>query len=124
MTKGSEFPQYNADIITLFTYRFLLDEPTDVINLSKDIDDLAIYPERIVDSYPAEWRSYVQAALRRHPQPQSLVPKVQAQLAGSTAATPYAAMCEKILRALAVCNSDNLHLIKHPVRVAVERLIK
>ena len=43
----------------LLALRIVLDDANDIANLSLDIDDLKYYPNRISDSYPEEWRSYV-----------------------------------------------------------------
>jgi len=39
----------------LFVLRYLLDQPNDIVNLQKDIEDLPFFPERLNASYQDEW---------------------------------------------------------------------
>jgi hypothetical protein len=47
----------NADLglPNIFVFRYLLDQPNDIVNLQKDIDDLPFFPERLNASYQDEW---------------------------------------------------------------------
>jgi hypothetical protein len=47
----------------LLAFRVLFDTPLDVVDLAQDIADLALYPERLKDSYRKEWEAYVLKAL-------------------------------------------------------------
>ena len=124
MAKHADQLPQKDEIIQLFVYRYLLDRPNDVVKIDKDIDDLVVYPERIVESYPAEWQCFVQSALRRHPEPQRVHEQAAVMLQRPGDFPGYAAMYEKILRALKVYDANNVYVIKHPVRKAIERLIK
>ena len=45
----------DLDLRNLFVFRYLLDEPNDIVNLKKDIEDLPFFPERLTASYQDEW---------------------------------------------------------------------
>lgn len=47
----------------LLAFRVLFDAPLDIVDLAQDIADLAIYPERLKESYRKEWEAYVLKAL-------------------------------------------------------------
>lgn len=47
----------------LLAFRVLFDDPLDIVDLAQDIADLAIYPERLKESYRKEWEAYVIKAL-------------------------------------------------------------
>lgn len=47
----------------LLAFRVLFDDPLDIVDLAQDIADLAIYPERLKESYRKEWEAYVLKAL-------------------------------------------------------------
>ena len=49
----------NHEIFTLFTYRYLLDEPQPPHDFKQDIEDLRVFPERLEVSHVDEWRSDV-----------------------------------------------------------------
>ncbi len=48
---------------TLLAFRVLFDDPLDIVDLAQDIADLALYPERLHESYRKEWEAYVIKAL-------------------------------------------------------------
>jgi hypothetical protein len=48
---------------TLLAFRILFDEPLDIVDLAQDIADLALFPERLKDSYREEWEAYVLKSL-------------------------------------------------------------
>jgi hypothetical protein len=47
----------NSDLSlpNLFILRYLLDQPNDIVNLQKDIEDLPFFPDRLNASYQDEW---------------------------------------------------------------------
>ena len=47
----------------LLAFRVLFDDPLDIVDLAQDIADLALYPERLQESYRKEWEAYVLKAL-------------------------------------------------------------
>ena len=47
----------------LLAFRVLFDAPLDIVDLAQDIADLALYPERLQESYRNEWEAYVLKAL-------------------------------------------------------------
>ncbi|WP_394222296.1 hypothetical protein [Alteromonas gracilis] len=48
---------------TLLAFRVLFDNPLDIVDLAQDIADLALFPERLKDSYREEWEAYVLKSL-------------------------------------------------------------
>ena len=48
---------------TLLAFRVLFDDPLDIVDLAQDIADLALFPERLKDSYRKEWEAYVLKSL-------------------------------------------------------------
>ena len=48
---------------TLLAFRVLFDDPLDIVDLAQDIADLALFPERLKDSYREEWEAYVLKSL-------------------------------------------------------------
>jgi hypothetical protein len=59
----SQIDVENCDLMSLFTFRFALDDTNDVVDLKQDIRDLTSFPERLYSSYEAEWRVYVKRKL-------------------------------------------------------------
>jgi glycosyltransferase involved in cell wall biosynthesis len=57
----------NADLSlsSLFIYRYLLDQPNDIVNLQKDIQDLPFFPERLNASYQDEWIIFCKKAVSK-----------------------------------------------------------
>lgn len=49
----------SLSLTSLLLLRVALDDETDNTDLEQDIQDLFLFPERLLDSYPDEWRSYI-----------------------------------------------------------------
>jgi hypothetical protein len=47
----------------LLAFRMLYDDPLDIVDLAQDISELALYPERLEESYRKEWEAYVLKAM-------------------------------------------------------------
>ena len=47
----------------LLAFRMLYDDPLDIVDLAQDISELALYPERLEESYRKEWEAYVVKAM-------------------------------------------------------------
>lgn len=47
----------------LLAFRVLYDDPLDIVDLEQDILELALYPERLEESYRKEWEVYVLKAM-------------------------------------------------------------
>lgn len=45
----------DVNLPDLFVLRYLLDQPNDIVNLQKDIEDLPFFPDRLNASYQDEW---------------------------------------------------------------------
>jgi hypothetical protein len=55
----STIKQALAEDLILLTYaRLKLDEANDLVDISQDIQDLYLFPERLLGSYQAEWLRY------------------------------------------------------------------
>ncbi|MBD3585641.1 hypothetical protein HHX48_07845 [Salinimonas sp. HHU 13199] len=54
-----QLPIERLSLDVLFALRLLFDKKQDISNLEQDIADLQHFPERISDSYRAEWEAYV-----------------------------------------------------------------
>jgi hypothetical protein len=55
--KSGLYGALNTDLSlpNLFVLRYLLDQPNDIVNLQKDIEDLPFFPDRLTASYQDEW---------------------------------------------------------------------
>lgn len=49
----------------LFAFRVLYDDPLDIVDLEQDVSELALYPERLTESYRKEWEVYVLKAMAK-----------------------------------------------------------
>jgi hypothetical protein len=64
MTDSNEKPLNPLKIASLslnslLLLRVALDSETDNTDIEQDIQDLFLFPERLLDSYPDEWRAYI-----------------------------------------------------------------
>lgn len=48
---------------SLLLLRLALNDAVDNTDIAQDINDLYLFPERLTDSYPDEWRAYVRRRL-------------------------------------------------------------
>ena len=77
-----KLPIERLSLDVLFALRLLFDKKKDITDLEQDIADLQHFPERISDSYRAEWEAYVRreiiAYLRqnKHTAPSDLIDKI------------------------------------------------
>ena len=53
-------------ILELLMARIALDKPRATENLEQDILDLYLFPERLTDSYPDEWRSFIKRHVKQY----------------------------------------------------------
>ena len=53
----------NLSLKSLLLLRIALDDNKDNTDIRQDIHDLYLFPERLTDSYPDEWRAYIRRRL-------------------------------------------------------------
>ena len=58
-----QLPVSRLTLNVLLALRLMYDDVNDVVKLDSDIEELNHFPERLSDSYRAEWESYVRRAL-------------------------------------------------------------
>ncbi len=56
----------HLDLETLLRLRLAFDTPELYHNIDQDIQDLYAYPERLIYTYPKEWRIFIRQQLARH----------------------------------------------------------
>lgn len=112
----------HTDLITLFTYRFLLDEKNDVANIEKDVLDLVHFPERLELSYRHEWTCYVKKALANN-RDRQLTANLSKFQETSPTDLEYQTLREVVENAI-LLNADNVVVMKSPLKQYVENLLK
>jgi hypothetical protein len=117
----------NCDLLTLFTARYALDKPNDVVNLQRDVSDLQGFPERLEQSYKAEWRIFVKRELHKlqgssDTGKQNLAAKLSRLEKGSDA--KFEQMAEIIKTAIKVNNSPSVTVMTTPLKSYVNQLLK
>jgi hypothetical protein len=117
----------NCDLITLFTLRYALDKPDDIVNLKFDILDLQNFPERLDISYEAEWRTYVKRAIHsiktsRFRTKKYLEAHINELLDGTS--EEFNTLLEIVKTAMAVNNSTQVTVINSPLKTYVQQLLK
>lgn len=77
-----QLPIERLSLDVLFALRLLFDKQKDISDLEQDIADLHHFPERISDSYRAEWEAYVRQEIisylrqNSHTSPSDLIDKI------------------------------------------------
>lgn len=117
----------HCDLITLFTFRYALDKPNDIVNLKFDILDLQNFPERLNLSYEAEWRTYVKRAIHniktsRFGNKTSLETHISGLLDGTC--EEFNQLLDIVKTAMAVNNSTQVTVINTPLKNYVHQLLK
>jgi len=116
-----------CDLKTLFMFRFALDKTNDTVNLEKDINDLSGFPERLTDSYLAEWQSYVKRELNKiekagEAAKQSFALNIDKLQSGEN--TQFEHLYAKIKTAEKVNNSPEVAVMTTPLKSYVNQLLK
>jgi len=113
------------DLTTLFTLRFIFDDPSDIVDLRQDVKDLQEFPERLRGSYISEWKSYV----RRHMYRQNL--KLMSldlyQLMENLEQEKlieFQLLTSIIEQANLITQSEKVKVIKSPFKAYIESLLK
>ena len=77
-----KLPIERLSLDVLFALRLLFDKKKDITDLEQDIADLQHFPERVSDSYRAEWEAYVRREIivylrqNKHTAPSDLIDKI------------------------------------------------
>ena len=119
----------SADILTIFAFRYILDEPHPVINLEQDLQDLNAWPERLESSYRAEWLSYIKKRLHTV---KALPEKEQAQfwqkhaelMSKKSSDERFTAFAEQIARIQALANTEKVSVLPTPLKRYLQALLK
>jgi hypothetical protein len=113
------------DINALFTLRFILDDPKDIVDLQQDILDLQSYPERLYGSYINEWKAYV---LKRGRDAQLNIDTLDlAHIVKNfeeDESLSYQHLVGIVNQTRAIVQSDKVKVIKSPLQAYIEALIK
>lgn len=114
-----------TDLNTLFILRFVLDDPTDMVDLNQDITDLSSFPERLYGSYLSEWKSYVQKKIREKGQQIDDLDFVNIiDEMNEDESLNYQRLIKIIHRAQVIVQSDKVKVIKSPLKTYIESLLK
>ena len=112
------------DIETLFTLRYMLDDPSDIVDLGQDIEDLTSFPERLFGSYKFEWQTYIKKEAKKRKLIVDSIDLVEFihQLPDSLK-TDYLRMLELVQKSQIIANSSNVKVIKSPLKTYIEALL-
>lgn len=119
----------SLDILTLFAYRYILDEPHPVINLEQDLQDLNTWPERLEDSYRAEWLSYIKKRLHtikaKPENEQSLFwQKHSTLMSDDNNDQRFTAFANQITHIQSLASTDKVTVLPTPLKRYLERLLQ
>ncbi|MDT0582520.1 MULTISPECIES: hypothetical protein [Alteromonadaceae] len=119
----------SADILTLFAFRYILDEPHPVINLEQDLQDLNTWPERLEDSYRAEWTSYIKKRLHtikaKPEKEQSVFWRKHTELMSNRNNDQrFAEFANQILHIQSLASTDNITVLPTPLKRYLQRLLQ
>ncbi len=115
----------DCDFIQLFLLRYALDKPNDIVNLERDILDLQYFPERLQDSYLAEWKAYIKPeliALQRRDEHHNLANIMVNLEQGDN--PHFNRLYDVIKTADKVNNSDAVTVMTTPFKSFVNQLLK
>ena len=119
----------SADILTLFAFRYILDEPHPVINLEQDLQDLNTWPERLEDSYRAEWTSYIKKRLHtikaKPEREQSAFLQKHTELKSERNNDQrFSSFADQILHIQSLASTNNITVLPTPLKRYLQRLLQ
>lgn len=117
-------PLEDLDIYTLFAYRYLVDDSKDIVDLESDVKDLQIFPERLYDSYKAEWISYIKRQQAKDENLKIRLSNFDFSHWEEFESTKYRRMLELVKRADAISGTDNVTVLQSPLTTYVNQLLK
>ena len=125
-----QLPVSRLTLNVLLALRLMYDDVNDVVKLDSDVEELNHFPERLSDSYRAEWESYVRRALvnefKQHgdASPATFIASIMERVEAVQASNPrYAALKPIIERAQQVNHAENTHLFPSPWRQQIMALL-
>ena len=125
-----QLPVSRLTLNVLLALRLMYDDVNDVVKLDSDIEELNHFPERLSDSYRAEWESYVRRALvnefKQHgdASPATFIASIMERVEAIQASNPrYAALLPIIERAQQINHAENTHFFPSPWRQQIMALL-
>lgn len=112
-----------SDIITLFTYRYLFDEPQPPHDFKQDIEDLRTFPERLELSYVDEWCSYIRRYINRNKLSDEQIEMLKERLAIPEVFEEYQYLKSIAVTAFKINNSPEVSVIDTPLKDYLNKLI-
>lgn len=117
-------------ILELLMARIALDKPLVAENLEQDILDLYLFPERLTQSYPDEWRSFIKRHVRQYSSEEHKLNGVMPLLHHPEIENKIESIKERferyrkiILESQAIVNSDAVATIETPLHRWLSKLI-
>ncbi len=112
-----------ADVITLFTYRYLVDKSDDIVDLRQDVLDLQSFPERLYGSYQEEWKRYIKREIATKQMSKNLIQLDLEDVLTSDSLEEYEALKQIVSTAMQVESTENVKVIDTPLKVYINRLM-
>ena len=114
----------NNEIVTLFTYRYLLDEPQPPHDFKQDIEDLRVFPERLEISHVDEWRSYIRRYINRKKLSDTELETLTKRLDIPEISEEFQYLKAILITALKINDSPEIKVINTPLKAYLNKLIK
>ena len=114
----------NNEIVTLFTYRYLLDEPQPPHDFKQDIEDLRVFPERLEISHVDEWRSYIRRYINRKKLSDAELETLTKRLDIPEISEEFQYLKAILITALKINDSPEIKVINTPLKANLNKLIK
>ena len=113
----------NNEIITLFTYRYLLDELQPPHDFKQDIEDLRVFPERLEISHVDEWRSDIRRYINRNKLGNAELEALTKRLDTPEVSEEYQYLRSIVITALKINTSPEVKVINTPLKEYLNKLI-
>ncbi|PRO71634.1 hypothetical protein C6Y40_21125 [Alteromonas alba] len=114
----------NNEIVTLFTYRYLLNEPQPPHDFKQDIEDLRVFPERLEISHVDEWRSYIRRYINRKKLSDAELETLTKRLDIPEISEEFQYLKSILITALKINDSPEIKVINTPLKAYLNKLIK
>lgn len=109
------------DIESLFTLRYIYNDPTDIVDIKADIEDLRVFPERLSGSYSAEWVAYLRRKLKQ--QQLNTDPDDMLNTLTKSQREEHDYLLSIIQDANIISSTNNIKVIKSPLKTYIEQLV-
>lgn len=113
----------NNEIVTLFTYRYLLNEPQPPHDFKQDIEDLRVFPERLEISHVDEWRSYIRRYINRKKLSDAELETLTKRLDIPEISEEFQYLKSILITALKINDSPEIKVINTPLKNYLNKLI-